>query len=506
MSLLPLSDAVYYRTDFVNNRRTQIDDATGTKHLSIDGEGGLDIRYDVGSGNVKNFKISSAGVNWTDNTNNNTTSLERLSLVQQAFQAVELPPNATTLKINDTILVDAGIANQSTTINDGTAILSNASTGGGLNPQLTLTNTNTGNNSVAFEIYKNRTTGASNGDTLFQQSVYGKDSFLNKQEYTRITHTIRDTTGGAEDGSIEMGAFVNGSFNNFLQINGNQNEVNCLKTLDMESNNILTDTKIGTRVAFPTGSYVDFANGTPDDYFRQDVDGIEYKFNDLTNIGTTTLLNKYLTAEQYFKQELITPTNTLTTIIENDLTHHRIKLEETLSGANTEITKDEIVIDDGSGLTAKLTTFNLQFNNRSVLPRRFNQNAFAFSVFGSPTTNIYAVGALADMIGGTTWKVEVSFWTATSNVRNALTYLVYDTTNTDRAQNGVFAYASSGIQTALQFDPAGTPMGTYLSFVDTFQVNPSAVGACNFILSGGTADGSTWAGTCNISIVLTYLP
>lgn len=49
-------------------------------------------------------------------------------------------------------------------------------------------------------------------------------------------------------------------------------------------------------------------------------------------------------------------------------------------------------------------------------------------------------------------------------------------------------------------------MGQYISFTDTFEVSPSARDACSLILSGGTFDGSTWAGTCNVSIVLTYLP
>lgn len=41
-------------------------------------------------------------------------------------------------------------------------------------------------------------------------------------------------------------------------------------------------------------------------------------------------------------------------------------MSETASGANTEITKDEINID-GSGLTMKLTTSSLQFNDAGVL-------------------------------------------------------------------------------------------------------------------------------------------
>ena len=41
---------------------------------------------------------------------------------------------------------------------------------------------------------------------------------------------------------------------------------------------------------------------------------------------------------------------------------------------------------------------------------------------------------------------------------------------------------------------------------DTFKVSVSASGACTLILSGGTFDGFTWSGNCNVSIVLTYLP
>jgi hypothetical protein len=104
-----------------------------------------------------------------------------------------------------------------------------------------LINTNA-TGSVAMEVWKNKATAVANGDVLFNQSVYGNDSGLAKQEYTRITHTIRDGTAGVEDGSIEFGCFVNNTFANFLQINGNENEVNCLKVLDMGGNNIRTNT------------------------------------------------------------------------------------------------------------------------------------------------------------------------------------------------------------------------------------------------------------------------
>ena len=119
--------------------------------------------------------------------------------------------------------------------------ITNLNAGGQANPLLTLTNTNA-TGSVALEVYKNKPTAGSNGDVLFNQSVYGKDSGNAKQEYTRISHTIRDNTGGTEDGSIEFSAFRAGAINTFLQINGVENEVNCLKNLDMGGNNINTNT------------------------------------------------------------------------------------------------------------------------------------------------------------------------------------------------------------------------------------------------------------------------
>jgi hypothetical protein len=119
--------------------------------------------------------------------------------------------------------------------------LTDTQQGGALNPILTLNNTNA-TGSVAMEIYKNKPTAGVAGDVLFNQSVWGKDSGNARQEYTRITHTIRDSATGGEDGSIEMGCFVQGSINTFLQLNGNENEVNLLKTLDTNGNAILSRT------------------------------------------------------------------------------------------------------------------------------------------------------------------------------------------------------------------------------------------------------------------------
>jgi hypothetical protein len=165
---------------------------------------------------------------------------------------------------------------------------------------------------------------------------------------------------------------------------------------------------------------------------------------------------------------------------------------------------DDIILNANNG-SCKVSATSLQLNTINIIPRN-SYNTGAFSVAGTPPNiTIVNFGAPADMIANTTWKVEVGFYTGAINTRNIITYQLMDTTNTDCVLNSVFGYANGGLQTAIQYDPAGTPMGTYCSFVDTFQINSSAVGACSFILTGGTSDSSTWSGTYRTSIILTRL-
>jgi len=141
----------------------------------------------------------------------------------------------------DDTLQEVLTAGNTATGSHATITLTDTDTGGQANPILTLNNTNA-TGSVAMEVYKNKPSAVVAGDVLFNQSVYGNDSGLAKQEYTRISHTIRDGTGGTEDGSIEFGCFVNGAFANFLQINGVENEINATKPIDMVGNNIRSST------------------------------------------------------------------------------------------------------------------------------------------------------------------------------------------------------------------------------------------------------------------------
>jgi hypothetical protein len=149
----------------------------------------------------------------------------------------------------------------------GNLSFTTATAGGASLPVLTLSNTGNSTSGVALEVFKDRPTSA-NGDVLFQESIYGRDSAGNKQEYTRITHTIRDRTNLVEDGSIELTAVVNGAFQTFIQINGNENETNFLRPLDMTGNNIRTTTgslAINTASSATAGAVLTLAtkDGTP---------------------------------------------------------------------------------------------------------------------------------------------------------------------------------------------------------------------------------------------------
>jgi hypothetical protein len=173
--------------------------------------------------------------------------------------------------------------------------MSSSAVGNIANPILTLTNTNA-TGSVAMECYKNKPTPSVNGDVLFTQSVFGKDSGNAKQEYTRINHTVRDVTAGVEDGSIEFGCFVNGAINTFIQINGNENEVNILRTLDMASNpirsstgtlninsNILMDNSERIAISNPAGTIFNIA-----EQFQVDIQNITAPTNTFQNLNNTT--------------------------------------------------------------------------------------------------------------------------------------------------------------------------------------------------------------------------
>jgi hypothetical protein len=127
-----------------------------------------------------------------------------------------------------------------------------------------------------------------------------------------------------------------------------------------------------------------------------------------------------------------------------------------------------------------------------------------FSVSGTPNNVIFASPGISAMTANTIWKVDVAFYSSVVAARNLLTYIVSDTAGLKVETNSVFGFSGGGFQTALPPN-VPVPIGSYCSFTDTFEVDAAAVGSCRFNLTGGTSDGSTWSGNCNLSIVLTRL-
>lgn len=244
-------------------RRIAIGSATGFTD-------GIEIEYDRLT-TPKTFKISPTGVNWNDGTNNYTTGLERLALVQQAFQAVELPPNATTLKLNDTILLSDGTSNTNTINNDGMTITNTAGssthtfqllnlvetgvgncilnptgayfesniTGGVSVPMLTLNQTNTASGSANLTFKKNIST---NGSSIGEMSFIAKTAITGnpEREYARIGTTIRSNTGGNVDGAINLSARINDTLTECMRINGQDSQIEIYQPLDLNDKDIVS--------------------------------------------------------------------------------------------------------------------------------------------------------------------------------------------------------------------------------------------------------------------------
>jgi hypothetical protein len=286
--------------------------------------------------------------------------------------------------------------------NTGKLTIVNDSVGGTANPLLVLQNNTTTANPVVLETYKNDTPTSTGGDNIASWSATCNTTILGvptKTEISRINQIAYGVGPSNNDGGIALACKVNSAISNFLICNGgaSSGEIQVFKPITAPSGNIelnatastgtgdifltpnvatgsvkvskdiITDSKI--RNTDITASSIDFAGGSADYRFNMDTTRIELHYNNAsTSLSTQQIFQDIINEEAYFKQTYtdLVGVNTLETILENDLTHHRIKLSETASGANCEITKDEIDIDDGGGLIMKLTPSTLQFNDAGV--------------------------------------------------------------------------------------------------------------------------------------------
>lgn len=311
---------------------------------------GFHLYYDKNTPTPQEFKLTKNGIAWTNGTLAYSTPLDKLSAIQTAFAAVREPPNSSTLKVDNTLLLDNGSSQgtidatnlryedpsnpsqkylqifgsstnsillqdtvapnndtvyiQATGIDvddftsgkqtaiSGTQIrlrensfpnrvntlepnqismtnggfqtnvsggvvsvqasgqgntfiatsglyVNQQGLGGVGNAAISLQNSWSDTSSAAFvyeEVYRNKQALGVAGDRLYQHSVWGRDGAYTKTEFTRVTHTIRDPSDTAEDGSIEFQCLMNGQMQTFMQINGNDGgigEVNVFKGLDL---------------------------------------------------------------------------------------------------------------------------------------------------------------------------------------------------------------------------------------------------------------------------------
>jgi hypothetical protein len=312
----------------------------------------------------------------------NSISLQNLTLLPQVLASVELPPNATTLKINDTLLVDAGIANQTTTIEDGKITINNASVGGIANPLLVLQNNNTTAGGSTIETYKNDLPTSTGGDVVGIWTA-SCNTNVGKTEIARISQIAYGVGASNNDGGIILACKVNSSLapTNFLACNGGAGagEVQIFRPITNPngdialnatsssgtgdilltpkttgyvrvSEDILTDSKITTLTGYPinTGSSIDFI-ASPDYRFTIDPTKLELHYNNLINSQTTQqIFQDILTDEAYFKQTYIDYVNatTTTTTLQNDNTHHRIRLEDITNNKSITIDNDFTINDN----------------------------------------------------------------------------------------------------------------------------------------------------------------
>jgi hypothetical protein len=200
------------------------------------------------------------------NTNGSTCSIQASSISSS---------NAQLLRMNCPIFGDASLEHlgilgaknfginttgrlslTSSNLNSGLTNFSYLSSGAGgmLAPVMTLTNTGNTTSGVSLKTFKNKGSAGIAGDVLFQHSAFGRNSANNEQEYTRITHTIRNPASpGNVDGSIELGALIDSVYQPFIQLNANDapiGEVNVFRPIDFiggsDANNTIKTSGTGS--------------------------------------------------------------------------------------------------------------------------------------------------------------------------------------------------------------------------------------------------------------------
>ena len=100
----------YYKNTLVEYALNDVKIKVGCNDLT---DQGIVLEYDLG-GVSKRFKINPSGVNWTDGINTFNTNLDKLCALEIALPALQIAPNSTTMKLNNTLQLDDGSSDVST--------------------------------------------------------------------------------------------------------------------------------------------------------------------------------------------------------------------------------------------------------------------------------------------------------------------------------------------------------------------------------------------------------
>jgi hypothetical protein len=296
-------------------------------------------------------------------------------------------------------------------------------------------------------------------------------------------NNIRTTTG-----SIELNATASSGTGDILLTPKTTGVV-------IVSEDIRTDSKI-TPIADITGSSLDFAGSSVDYRFTLDPTKIELHYTDSANYSAfQTIFQDYANDEAYFKQTFldVVAGETTETLIRNDINSHSIKLSESASSANSELTKTD-----------------LMFNGVSIRPKYFSSSGSVGVAFSPPVQSIYNLGAITGMATGQKWKIEIGFVGDTYASDGILSYRVLNSVGNDVALNTAFSASVGGSSSATYPKPADVPIpasntGSFISFNDNFEVG-SGTAPFTIDFTGGTYGGTIWnINGWKATITLTYI-
>jgi hypothetical protein len=147
--------------------------------------------------------------------------------------------NGGSIQLND------GVSGEVMLLNAGSASITNTSVGGLTNPNLILQNANSGGSAPTsyptLKLDKSAVV-ATAGNAISAISSWAIDTTVTSREWSRIQTKTENVTGGNQDATLSLFTSVNGTVSEVMNFNGAQNENNSFRPLDMNNNEIRSNT------------------------------------------------------------------------------------------------------------------------------------------------------------------------------------------------------------------------------------------------------------------------